>query len=110
MSSEFLDMEQLSNSRREAIAKSVKTIRAGELKAAGEDIFQDPDDPWREQFFSFIAEHPAATFHYATTHEGVHVIYCHSEGKGMWFLPGSGKGVLGSRSLAMMKEIVGKPH
>ena len=73
---EKFDLENLDKERRKAIAKSVRTISAEELKKIGEEIFPSADDPWREAFFRFIAENSGATFHYAVTSDGVHIVYC----------------------------------
>jgi hypothetical protein len=56
-------------------------------------------------FYEFLAENPGATFHHATTHDRVHVIYCGAGNKGMWFLPGSGMGPLETKGLAIMKQL-----
>src|SRR5437016_13753922 len=54
---ETFDLESLDKERRKAIAKSIRTISAAELKKLGEEIFHYADDPWREAFFRFVAEH-----------------------------------------------------
>lgn len=70
-----------------------------ELKALGEGLFPNFDHPWREKFFGFIEENASTTFHHATTHDRIHIVYCLAQDKGMWFLPGSGMGPLqGKRS------------
>ena len=103
---EKFDLENLDKERRKAIAKSIRTISAEELKALGEEIFHYADDPWREAFFKFIAENPGATFHHAVTNDGVNIVYCRDKDKGMWFLPGSGMGPLQATGLRTMKEII----
>jgi hypothetical protein len=67
-------------------------ISVEELKSLGGELFRYADDPWRETFFRFIAENPGATFHHAVTSDGVNILYCRDQDKGMWFLPGSGMG------------------
>jgi hypothetical protein len=83
-------MEELTEERRKAIAKSIRPISIEELKTLGEQLFPLIDHPWREKFFGFIAANPGATFHHAIAHDGVQIIYCHAQEKGMWFLPGTG--------------------
>jgi hypothetical protein len=100
------DLEELTKERRKAIAKSIRTVEAEELKKIGEEIFRYAEDPWREAFFRFIAENPGATFHHAVTSDNVNIIYCRDKDKGMWFLPGSGMGPLQARGKKMMKEII----
>jgi hypothetical protein len=101
-----IHMEEITKARRKAIAESIRTINAEELKALGEKLFPGVDHPWREKFFGFIAENPGATFHHATTHDRVQIIYCHAKDKGMWFLPGTGMGPMQPNGLAILKQIV----
>jgi hypothetical protein len=101
-----VNMEEITKARRKAIAESIRTISAEELKALGEKLFPGVDHPWREKFFAFINENPGATFHHATAHDGVQIIYCHAEDKGMWFLPGTGMGPMQPKGRAILKKIV----
>jgi len=103
---EKFDIESLTKERRKAIAKSIRTISIEELRKLGEEIFRYADDPWRETFFRFITENSGATFHHATTHDRVQIIYCHAKDKGMWFLPGTGMGPMQPNGLAILKQIV----
>ena len=103
---ETINMEEITAARRKAIAGSIRTISIEELKALGERLFPDMDHPWREKFFGFITENPSATFHHATTHDSVQIIYCHSRDKGMWFMPGTGMGPMQSKGLGILKQIV----
>ena len=100
------DLEALTKERRKAIAKSIRTVEAEELKKIGEEIFRYAEDPWREAFFRFIAENPGATFHHAVTSDNVNIVYCRDKDKGMWFLPGSGMGPLQARGKKVMKEMI----
>jgi hypothetical protein len=100
------DLEELTKERRKAIAKSIRTVEAEELKKIGEEIFRYADDPWRHAFFLFIAENPGATFHHAVTSDNVNIVYCRDKDKGMWFLPGSGMGPLQARGKKVMKEMI----
>ena len=101
-----INMEEITKARRKAIAESIRTITTEELKALGEKLFHGVDHPWREKFFAFITENSGATFHHATTHDHVQIIYCHAKDKGMWFLPGSGMGPMQPKGLGMLKQIV----
>lgn len=106
---ERFDFENLTKERRNAIAQSIRTISTDELKKLGEELFPFVDDAWREAYFKFINENKGATFHHATTSDGVHLIYCRDGDKGMWFMPGSGKGPLQERGRqAMLNAIEGK--
>ena len=106
MTPENLNMEEITEARRKAIVASIRVINAEELKALGERLFPLAGDPWRETFFSILAENPGATFHHATTHDGIQVIYCNAKSKGVWFKPGVGMGPMQPKGLAILKQIV----
>jgi hypothetical protein len=99
-------MEEITKARRKAIAESIRTISVEELKALGERLFPLMDNPWRDKFFDFITENSGATFHHATAHDGVQIIYCYAKDKGMWFLPGIGMGPMQPKGLGILKQIV----
>ena len=101
-----LNMDELTGARRKSAAETIKTISVEELKGLGEGLFPYHDHPWREKFYNFIAENSAATFHHATTHDRIHIIYCQGVDKGMWFQPGSGMGPLQEKGRKILKEIV----
>jgi|ERR1051325_3812077 hypothetical protein len=103
---EQFDFENLSKERRKAIAQSIRTIDVEELKKLGGELFRFVDDPWREAFNKFIDENKNATFHHAVTTDGVHLLYCRDQDKGIWFLPGSGKGPLMERGRKAMKNAI----
>ena len=100
------NMEEITEARRKAIAKSIRTINAEELETLGEQLFPHVDNPWRERFFGFISENAGATFHRATTHDDIQIIYCSTNNKGMWFVPGSGMGPMQAKGLRILKQIV----
>jgi hypothetical protein len=107
----FEDAEAIDNERRKAIAKSIRIISVEELKKLGEEMFDDPDRPWRQTFLQFIAEHPSATFHHASAGGGVVFVYSRDGDKGLWYLPGSGIGPLSEGGRQLMKEaIAAGPH
>ena len=107
---EKFDLENLNKERRKAIAKSIRIISLEELNKLGQELFPDADHPWRETFFRFITENSGSTFHHAITSDGVNIIYCRSKDKGMWFLPGTGKGPLQVRGRQIMKEMIEGRH
>lgn len=100
------DFEKLSQERREALARTFRPISLPEMKALGDELFSFADDPWRAAYFGFIADNPGASFHYATTSDGVHLLYCKDKDKGIWFLPGQGKGPLQENGRRAMKELI----
>ena len=103
---ETINMEEITKARRKAIAGSIRTISVEEVKALGERLFPFVDDPWREKFFDFINANSGATFHHATTHDGVQIIYCHAKEKGIWFVPGTGMGPMQPKGLGILKQTV----
>ena len=107
---EIFDLENLDKERRKAVAKSIRTISVDELKKLGGEMFRYADDPWRETFFRFIAENSGATFHHAVASDGVNIIYCRDQDKGMWFLRGSGMGPLQATGRKIMKEMIAGAH
>jgi len=106
MKPENLNMEEITEARRKAIAASIRTISVEELKTLAERLFPFAGDPWRERFFEFLTENAGATFHHATTNDDIQVIYCNAKGKGMWFKPGGGMGPMQPKGLAILKQIV----
>jgi hypothetical protein len=102
----FEDAEAIDAGRRKTIAKSIRIISVEELKKLGDEMFDDPDRPWRETFLQFIAEHPGATFHYASAGEGVIFVYSRDVDKGLWYLRGSGIGPLSEGGRRLMKEAI----
>jgi len=83
----FVDVDTLNNERRKAIAKSIRTISVDELKKLAEEIFDEPDRPWRQTFLSLIAENPGATFYHASAGEGVIFLYSRDNDKGCGIWP-----------------------
>jgi hypothetical protein len=106
----FVDVETINKERRKAITKSIRIISVEELKKLGEEIFDEPDRPWRQTFLSLIAEHPGATFYHASAGEGVIFLYARDEDKGLWYLPGSGIGPLSQGGRQIMKEAIQASH
>src|SRR3954452_8257520 len=100
------DLEALTKERRQAIAKSIRTINVEELNKLGEELFPYVGDPWRDTFFQFLTENPGATFHHAVTSDNVNIVYCRDKDKGLWFLPGSGMGPLQVRGKKIMNEMI----
>jgi hypothetical protein len=106
MASDSLNMEEINEARRKAIEESIHTIGVEEVKALGEALFPYLDHPWREKFLGFVNDNSGETFHHATTHDRVHIIYCDGKSRGIWFVPGSGLGPLQEKGIAVLKEIV----
>ena len=102
----FVDVETIDEQRRKAITKSIRIISIEELEKLGEEMFDEPDRPWRQAFLSFIAEHPGATFHHASAGGGVIFLYSRDNDKGLWYLPGSGIGPLSEGGRQLMRKAI----
>jgi hypothetical protein len=102
----FEDAEAIDKERHKAITKSIRVISVEELKKLGEEMFDDPDRPWRQTFLQFIADHPGGTFYHASAGEGVIFVYSRDGDKGLWYLPGSGLGPLSEGGRRLMNEAI----
>ena len=105
---ENLNIAEITEARRKAIQKTIRPIADDELKTVEDELFPYHDDPWRERFSEFVKANANSSFYHATTHDRVHIIYCHTKEKGIWYLPGSGLGPLQEKGLKIMKKIVEK--
>src|SRR5690348_6440258 len=101
------DFENINEERRKSIKQSIKQVSLQEVQKMGQQLFKFADDPWRDQFFAFLKEHPAATFHHAVSTDGVNFLYCDDKDRGIWFLPGTGVGPLRDRGKRAMKDAIG---
>lgn len=88
------NFESITEERRKSIAQSIRSISLGEVKKMSQQLFKNADDPWRDAFNQFLAENPSATFHHALTSDGVNILYCPDKDRGIWFVPGTGLGIL----------------
>jgi hypothetical protein len=103
---ETVNLEDITEARRKAVAASIRTISLEELKALGQQLFPYAGDVWGEKFFAFLDENPGATFHHAAAHDGVQFLYCNAQDKGIWFLPKKGMGPMQPRGRAILKQII----
>lgn len=101
-----MNFEETLAARRESVAKTLRPIDVSAVAAMGEDLFPFPDDPWREKFFAFVAENPNATLHHAQLPEEGEILYSHTHGRGIWFIPGKAMGIIQPKGLAVLAEIV----
>lgn len=106
MPSENPNLDEITEARRKAIVETIHPISIEELTTLGEGLFPHADHPWREKFFTFLSENAGATFQHATTNDRIHIIYCHAQNKGVWFLLGGGMGPMQPKGLKILKEIV----
>jgi len=103
---ERFDFEKLTKERRKSLAQTLRPVSVAEMKTLGDELFKYVDDAWRHAYFGFIAENPGTSFHHAVTSDGVHLLYCKDKDKGIWFLPGQGKGPLQATGKRAMKELI----
>ncbi|HSI65412.1 MAG TPA: hypothetical protein VLE43_19960 [Candidatus Saccharimonadia bacterium] len=102
------DINTINEVRRQALADTVQPATIEELRAMGEKFFPFLDHPWRRQYFQFLDDHPDSKYFRASTDDGVGVLYCEEHNRGIWFIPGSGIGILQETGLKAMSEIVQK--
>lgn len=93
--------------RREMILKTIRPAPVEELKQLSEVLFPVASDPWAERFNAYLAEHAHAKFYLAEV-PGARIAYCRDAGKGFWFIPGTGVGIIQPRGLQALAEIVDK--
>ena len=106
MTHENLDIDSVMEGRRKAVEKDIREISPEDMKSLGEELFPYPDHPWHEAFFNFLKQNSVSTVYHAVTNDGIHVLYCRDKEKGIWFVPGLGRGPMQARGLKVMKEIV----
>lgn len=100
------DLANLTETRRAAVAKSIRPIGATELKALADTIFPFEGHPWRQLLLDFLAANAGRTFHHAKAGGDVEIVYCRDQEKGLWFVRGSGVGPMQPTGLAILREIV----
>jgi len=92
--------------RRAVVCKTIRPATLEELKDLGVKRFPLVTDPWCERYNLFLNEKAGAKFYRAETPEGAEIVYCRDCGSGVWFLPGSGMGIIQPKGLQMLAEIV----
>lgn len=106
MDAENFDLEHIMESRRKAVASSLREIGIEELRNLESKIFPYAGHPWAEIYHGFLSENASCAFFHAAIEEAVQILYCRAKEKGIWFKPGTGVGILQARGLAVMKELV----
>lgn len=98
--------DQTWENRRLMIKKTIHPVTLAELKERGEKRFPIVTDPWCGRYNEFLETYSDAKFHRADIPEHAEIIYCHDAGKGVWFLPGKGMGIIQSKGLEILKGVV----
>ena len=106
MKHENLNIKEIMEARLHAVDESLHTISAAELQTLADELFPGADHPWLERFHTITGDSASGTFHHAMADDHTHVLYCHDKNVGMWFIRGSGKGLLQMKELKIMKEVV----
>ena len=110
MEPEILNVEQIMQDRRKAIEKSIQKVSLEELRVLVTRLFPFESHPWNQAFRTFLDEAAGDTFYQATTDDQIHVVYCSTKEKGLWYIPEKGVGLLQPRGLKTMKEVVKALH
>lgn len=92
--------------RRLMISKTIRPTTIQELKELGDKRFSIVTDPWYVRYNEFLTNNAEAKFYFAEISEGAEIIYCRDTGRGVWFLPGKGMGIIQPKGLEMLKAIV----
>jgi hypothetical protein len=92
--------------RRTMVRNTIRPATWEEIKALGDKQFTVATDPWAIRFNEFLQSHKSAKFYRAEAPGGAEVVYCRESEQGVWFLPGSGMGIIQPKGLQMLKEIV----
>lgn len=98
--------DQTWENRRILIKKTIRPATLAELRQLGELRFPIVTDPWCTRYNEFLTTNAEAKFYRAELQEHAEIIYCADIGKGVWFLPGKGMGIIQSKGLEILKEIV----
>jgi hypothetical protein len=92
--------------RRAMVKQTIRPVTCEELKAIGEKRFTVVTDPWYVRFNEFLNQHKDSKFYQPEADGGAQIIYCRDGEKGVWFLPGSGMGIIQPKGLKALAEIV----
>jgi hypothetical protein len=92
--------------RREAISSTIRPATMQELEELGVKSFPIVTDPWFDRYQNFLKKHSDLKFYRAQSPEGAEVVYCRESNEGVWFLQGTGMGILQPKGLQMLAEIV----
>ncbi len=100
--------DQTLEDRSVMVHKTVRRATLDELKKLGELRFPIVTDPWCVRYNDFLTQHPDASYFRAEIPGNVEIIYCRDSGKGVWFLPEKGMGILQAEGVEIMAEAVAK--
>lgn len=99
-------LEDIMENRRETVRKTIRSATYEELKTLGEVHFRIATDPWFARYNEFLQNHKTCRFYRAEAPGGAEIIYCREGEKGVWLIPGSAMGIIPSKGLKSLAEIV----
>jgi hypothetical protein len=100
--------DQTWENRRAMVVKTIRPATLGELKKMGEELFPVVSDPWCLRYFEFLNTHPDSRYYHAQIPGHAEIVYCGDSDRGMWFVPGKSMGVIQSKGLEILAQIVAK--
>lgn len=98
--------DETMENRRALVRKTIRPAPYEEIKELAAKRFTVATDPWCIRFQEFIERHKRSEFHRAEAPGGAEIVYCRDAGQGVWFLPGTGMGIIQPKGLQMLAEIV----
>ena len=105
-----LALESVMDARRKAVQTSIRQISTEELNSLVTESSSRTRHTHGARFSASslkITLVLCSTKHSTTEH--IQLVYCRARELGIWFIPGAGVGLLGTRELNAMKEIVDCP-
>jgi hypothetical protein len=106
MEPEILNIEQIMHDRRKAVETSIRKVSLDDLRVLVTTLFPIESHPWSQAFRTFLDESAGATFFQAKADDQIHIAYCSTREKGIWYIPEKGVGILQTRGLKALREIV----
>jgi hypothetical protein len=106
MEPEILNIEQIMQDRARAVETSIRTVSLDELRVLVTTLFPIESHPWNQAFRTFLDESADDTFFQAKADDQIHIVYCSTREKGIWYIPEKGVGILQPRGLKALKQIV----
>ena len=98
--------DQSADLRRQVIRQTIRPASLEDVKELGRKCFPSVNDPWFERYNDFLDHHRNAHFYRAEMPDDREIAYCRDTDQGVWFLPGTGIGILQPKNLEMLREIV----
>ena len=106
MDTQNLNIEQVMQDRRKAVEESIQRVSLEDLRALVTTLFPVESHPWNQDFRAFLDESAGDTFYKATTNDQIHIVYCSTKERGLWYIPEKGVGIMQAKGLQILKEVV----